>query len=82
MEQSLSNDGPAVSEHHPIPDCNPRRQGPPLSCKGRFEIEILSVYYYPERSSIRAAVVLKTSFILHGRKLSKYESSNHRHRTY
>jgi len=64
--------GHQVSETS-IPDRNPRRQGEaPPSSKGRFEIEILSVYYYPERRNVRAAVVLKTSFILHGDRKLKY----------
>jgi len=76
MEQPLSKDVPVAVSEQSIPTDPPLRQGePPPSSKGRFEIEIKSVYYYPERSSIRAAVVLNTSFILHGgRKLSKYIS--------
>jgi hypothetical protein len=41
-------------------------------CKGKFNIEVVSVGYYAEEESYRAAVVLKTSFILHdGRQLSE-----------
>jgi hypothetical protein len=67
-----------------IPRCSPLRQGKgPLSSRGRFELEVLSVYYYPDHRRVHGAVVLKMSFIqLGGQKLSKShvtDSNHHQH---
>ncbi|KAJ3513832.1 hypothetical protein NLJ89_g2732 [Agrocybe chaxingu] len=59
--------GPTASEMS-TQTLHPRRQqgdrDAPL-CKGRFRFEILSeVHYYTEHSAVRAAVLLKMSFVL------------------
>ncbi|PPQ75222.1 hypothetical protein CVT26_008307 [Gymnopilus dilepis] len=65
---SLQKDGRPIT-----PSFNPVRDGeaPPAS-KGRFDIEILSVYYYADGDGVCAAVVLKTSFILKDGRQLKY----------
>ena len=56
-----------------VPNKTPHWDGEAPPTKGRFDIEILSVYYYPKNDSVCAAVVLKTSFVLEkDQKLSKY----------
>ncbi|KAF9526306.1 hypothetical protein CPB83DRAFT_896305 [Crepidotus variabilis] len=48
----------------------PRREGNPLpSAKGRFNIEIVSVYYFGDRDSLCAAVIIRTSFELPEKRL-------------
>ncbi|KAF9523985.1 hypothetical protein CPB83DRAFT_862054 [Crepidotus variabilis] len=54
----------------PIPVSSPELLGKEIpSAKGRFEIAVESVYYYPEETSICAAVLLRTWFSLGNKQL-------------
>ncbi|CAA7264379.1 unnamed protein product [Cyclocybe aegerita] len=64
-----------ASKMSSIPSLSPRRQqgdSDALLCKGRFGLEMLSVYYYEGRSAVRAAVLFKTTFVLPSDQKLKY----------